>query len=87
MRGEGPVGYNGEKALTLRASAKPSAGEVTRLPPKETAPSNSQSVCSNVHSIRQSATRCLSFEVIRLVVVVAMIVLVQTFFNINCMRY
>lgn len=79
MRGEGPVGYNGVKALTLRASAKPSAGE---------APSNSRSVSSNVHSIHQSATRCLSFEVIWLVVVVvAMIVLVQTFLNINCMRY
>lgn len=78
MRGEGPVGYNGDKALTLRASAKLSAGE---------APSNSQSVSSNVHSIHQSATRCLSFEVIWLVVVVEMIVLVQTFFNINFMRY
>lgn len=79
MRGEGSVGYNGDKALTLRAGAKPSAGE---------APSNSQSVSSNVHSIHQSATRYLSFEVIWLVVVVvAMIVLVQTFFNINCMRY
>lgn len=37
------MGYNGEKELALRATAMPCAGEVTRLPPKKVATSNSQS--------------------------------------------
>lgn len=41
------VGHNGEKALTLRASAKPSGGKVTHLSPKAAASSNSQSGTSS----------------------------------------
>lgn len=39
MRGGGPVGYNGEKELILKARAKPRAGEVTQLPLKAAGPS------------------------------------------------